>query len=106
MTAIRRADHDQPLVPRTGWTLEDEYRALSAEFITVEENRDRLAEQLRGAVDRLRETNEALRVYLDHKERGLEVRPGWLEEEVAANDALLGGSSSHCLCDTMNEDKW
>jgi hypothetical protein len=43
----------RPLTPRPGWTQEQEYIALSEEFFAVEENRDRLAEQLRGAVDLL-----------------------------------------------------
>ena len=46
---------ESPLVPRKGWTLEQEYRALVEEFLTTEESRDRLAaenEQLRSAEKR------------------------------------------------------
>jgi hypothetical protein len=43
-------------------------------------------DQLAGAVDRLTQMNECVRIYLNHDGA---VRPGWLEEEVAATDAYL-----------------
>jgi len=48
----------------------------------VEAERDRY-------IDRLRETNEVLRIYVDLRDGGTPARPGWLEEEIAANDRLL-----------------
>lgn len=55
----RRPEH-HALTPRPGWTQEQEYIALSEEFFAVEEDRDRLAEQLRGAVEAAREQIKAL----------------------------------------------
>jgi hypothetical protein len=55
-----------------------------------------LAQRHAEAVERLREMNECVRIYLQHSgEVRPGVRPGWLEEEVAATDAFLGGGSMH-----------
>jgi hypothetical protein len=45
---------------------------------------------LRGTLERLGTFNECVRIYIQHRDAGRDVRPGWLEEEVFATDALLG----------------
>lgn len=62
----------------------------------ADENRrraERAEADMAKLVDRLATTTECLRIYLDHRDRGVGIRDGWLEEEVAANDRLLAGFS-------------
>jgi hypothetical protein len=39
--------------------------------------------------DRLTTTNECMRIYVQMRDAETPVRPDWLEEEIAANDAFL-----------------
>lgn len=48
-----------------------------------------MSDESEAVISRLREMNECVRIYLDMRDRGIPARPGWLEEEVAATDALL-----------------
>lgn len=77
---------------------------LPESYLAVVENREPVYEltdyakekeheRLASEVERLRmqlvRSNECVRIYVQHRERGLDLRPGWLEEEVAATDELL-----------------
>lgn len=57
-------------------------KALVAEVERLRAERDALR-------DRLRTMNECVRIYVNERDAGGAVRPGWLEEEIAATDALL-----------------
>lgn len=49
---------DGTLTPRTGYTQEQEFQALSDEFFAVEDDRDRLAEELRQLKEHKRDASE------------------------------------------------
>lgn len=98
MADIKRAKGEKPeqhpLTPRPGWTQEQEYIALSDEFFAVEEDRDRLAEQLRGAVERA-ERAEALLRRLDEWDHMQTAGDGpyWLREIDACLTTDRGSST-------------